>query len=183
MSGPSASAVLQLFSQQLFHHPSEPQSDFTGQTVIVTGGNAGLGRVAAKHIARLGATRVILACRTVSKGEEAKEWILEQTKTKGQIEVWQLDMASFASVKGFGQRAASLDRLDAVIENAGIWPGPDKTEFAEGYEYDAMCNRADPLLTDAGQLSQSMSSRRCFWHFCSCRKCRRRQTSIELHLA
>lgn len=111
-----------------------PTTDFTGQTLIVTGGNAGLGREAVKLIAKLGAQRVILACRTVSKGEEARSYVLEQLggKTKTEIQVWALDLASFESVKAFAQRAQGLERLDAVLENAGVWP--DRFSSAENHE-------------------------------------------------
>ena len=36
------------------------------------------------------------------------------------MEVWQLDLGSYDSVKKFAQRAQGLQRLDAVVENAGI---------------------------------------------------------------
>ena len=45
-------------------------SDQTGQTVVVTGANSGLGEVTARQLARAGAT-VILACRDVAKGATA----------------------------------------------------------------------------------------------------------------
>lgn len=52
------------------------RTDLTGKTVIVTGGNAGLGFECSKHIASMmgkgpEAGKLIIACRTVSKGEEA----------------------------------------------------------------------------------------------------------------
>ena len=40
---------------------------FTGQTVIVTGSNVGLGKGAARHFARLDAEKVILAVRNEAK--------------------------------------------------------------------------------------------------------------------
>jgi retinol dehydrogenase-12 len=98
MAGPTASAGLNLLRMQLFYHPPLPSSDFSGQTVIVTGGNAGLGREAAGHVARLNAAHLIIACRTASKGEEAREWIARQTKSSTEIQVWPLDQSSFASV-------------------------------------------------------------------------------------
>ncbi|KAF2437262.1 NAD(P)-binding protein [Karstenula rhodostoma CBS 690.94] len=106
---------------QLFVRLPWPKSDFTGQTVIITGSNTGLGLEAARHIVRLGAAKVILAVRTVSKGEAAAIDILETTGAiKNVIEIWQLDLSSYASVKAFGSRIWSLNRLDAFIQNAGI---------------------------------------------------------------
>lgn len=93
---------------------------FKGQTIIVTGANTCLGLEAARHFARLNAVKVILACRSVSKGEEAVLSIEETTGRKGLCEVWQVDLGNFASVREFAQRTAKLDRLDVVCENAGI---------------------------------------------------------------
>lgn len=95
-------------------------TDFTGQTIIVTGSNVGLGLEAARHFVRLGASKVILACRSQEKGESAKQGIEESTKTSGVLEVWQVDLGSHESVKQFCNKATRLDRLDAVVENAGI---------------------------------------------------------------
>jgi retinol dehydrogenase-12 len=97
-----------------------PTQSFAGQTIIVTGANTGLGLEAARHFTRLNAAKVILASRSISKGEEAAHSIEETTGRKGICEVWQLDLGNFDSVKKFTERAAELDRLDIVCENAGI---------------------------------------------------------------
>lgn len=110
-----------LFYSQFFVKIPLPQSDFSGQTVIVTGSNTGLGLEAARHLVRLKAARVILAVRTVSKGEEAAADILKTTKaTKNTVEVWPLDLSNYDSIKTFAGRVEQLERLDAVIQNAGI---------------------------------------------------------------
>ena len=49
-------------------------NDCNGKTYIVTGSNTGLGFECAKHFVQLSAKRVILAVRTVDKGEAAK-WV------------------------------------------------------------------------------------------------------------
>jgi NAD(P)-dependent dehydrogenase (short-subunit alcohol dehydrogenase family) len=105
---------------QLFITPPYPMRDFTNETVIVTGSNVGLGLEAARHLTRLNAAKVILAVRSISKGEAAKESIESSTKRTGVVEVWPLDLASYASVKAFASKATELPRLDAVVENAGI---------------------------------------------------------------
>jgi NAD(P)-dependent dehydrogenase (short-subunit alcohol dehydrogenase family) len=109
-----------------------PDGNFKGQTIIVTGSNCGLGFEAARHFARLKASRVILACRNVQKGEAAKAEIEKSTKAENVVEVWQVDLASYDSVKSFCARAQTLQRLDVVIENAGI--ATPKFELCEGNE-------------------------------------------------
>lgn len=112
--------LLSFLYSQFFEKLPYPTHSFSGQTIIVTGSNTGLGLEAARHFARLGAAKVILAVRTISKGEAAKESIEESTDRKGVVEVWQLDLGSYKSVKDFAKKAEGLDRLDAVVENAGI---------------------------------------------------------------
>jgi len=91
------------------------------QTVIVTGANTGLGLEASRHLVRLGVDKLVMGVRNLQKGEDAKRDILASTKRKEScIEVWQLDMDSYDSVKTFASRATNLPRLDAVMANAGI---------------------------------------------------------------
>lgn len=100
--------------------PKYPVNDFSNQTIIVTGANIGLGFEAAKHFVRLGAEKVILAVRSVSKGEAAQKAIEDSTGRVGVAVVWELDLGSYRSVKEFADKAGGLARLDAVVENAGI---------------------------------------------------------------
>jgi NAD(P)-dependent dehydrogenase (short-subunit alcohol dehydrogenase family) len=48
------------------------------------------------------------------------------------IEVWEVDLGKFDSVKAFCKRAGELERLDVVVENAGI--AIPTFELVEGYE-------------------------------------------------
>lgn len=105
---------------QLFTTLPYPTADHSGQTIIVTGSNTGLGLEAARHFARLNAEKVILGVRSLEKGQKAKESIEETTKRQGVVEVWQLDLSSYESTKQFARRASDLKRLDAVLENAGV---------------------------------------------------------------
>jgi hypothetical protein len=74
----------------------------------------------AKHIVVLGAAKVILGVRNLSKALSAKASIETSTGRTGIIEVCELDLERFASVKAFAARAESLDRLDTAIMNAGV---------------------------------------------------------------
>lgn len=105
---------------QLFSRPPYPDADFSGKTVIVTGANIGLGKEAVKHYVRLNAEKVIIAVRSVAKGEAAKAEIEAESKTTGVIEVWELDYSRYDSVKAFAVKVKTLIRVDAVVLNAGI---------------------------------------------------------------
>ncbi|KAK3711695.1 hypothetical protein LTR37_009472 [Vermiconidia calcicola] len=108
------------FYSQFFVTPKVPSTDCSGKTIIVTGANVGLGKEAARHYVRLGASKIILACRSRERGEAAKNDIEATTKRKGVVEVWQLDLGSYESVNQFAERAKTLKRLDSIVENAGI---------------------------------------------------------------
>lgn len=127
---------------QLFVKLPYPNYDFSNQTIIVTGANTGLGNLpsassllqpcltaslslsgleAARHFLRLNASKVILAVRSISKGEAAAASLSTSLDcSKSRIEVWQVDLSSFESIKSFTKRVNTLDRLDAFVQNAGI---------------------------------------------------------------
>ncbi|EXJ58603.1 hypothetical protein A1O7_06030 [Cladophialophora yegresii CBS 114405] len=123
-----------------------PSTKYTGQTIIVTGSNAGLGLQSARHFARLDAGKVILAVRSRRKGELAATSIEQSTGCRpGVVEVWDLDLSSYASIQAFADRAArTLDRIDVLVNNAGIVT----YEFAlvEGTEMTIAVNVVGPLF-------------------------------------
>jgi len=98
--------------------------DMTGRSVIVTGANSGIGRAAARALARAGA-RVVLAVRDTDKGQAAAATM------PGETEVRRLDLASLASIHEF---AANWEGdLDLLINNAGVMV-PPLTRTADGFE-------------------------------------------------
>lgn len=59
--------------------------------------------------------------RSAATGDLAAERIQQETSYAGKLEVWELDLASFWSVKKFAKKANDeLKRLDVVVENAGL---------------------------------------------------------------
>ena len=123
---PDMQKPLAFMRSQLFFTPPYPTKRYTDQTIIVTGSNAGLGLEASRHFVRLDAAKVILAVRNLEKGEAAKRSIEQSTGRTGVVEVWQLDLAHYESVRFFAKRAMGLERLDVVVENAGILTGQFK---------------------------------------------------------
>ncbi|KAI9656246.1 MAG: hypothetical protein M1821_004909 [Bathelium mastoideum] len=131
MSGPRF--WVDLFIRQWTTTIPHPTTDYTGKTIIVTGANVGLGLEAARHYVRLHAAKVILACRSLSKGEEAKRDIESTTNRTGVIDVWQLDLQSYASVREFASRCTKeLSRIDVLLESAGVATG--NFQLVEGNE-------------------------------------------------
>ena len=95
-----------------------------GRSVIVTGANSGIGRAAAHVFAGAGA-RVVLAVRSVDKGQAAA------AAMPGQTEVRQLDLASLHSVREFA--AGWEGDIDLLINNAGVMV-PPLGRTADGFE-------------------------------------------------
>ncbi|KAF7514179.1 hypothetical protein GJ744_004504 [Endocarpon pusillum] len=114
--------VMGFLYSQLFKRLPYPTGSFAGKTIIITGSNVGLGKEAARHYVRLGASRMILAVRSLDKGQAAKQDIEASTSCADDvIQVWQIDMGSYDSVKQFASRVnTELDRVDIFIANAGI---------------------------------------------------------------
>lgn len=105
---------------QLFFKPPYPTTDFSGKTIIVTGANVGLGKEATKHFVRLGAKKVICAVRSIGKGEAAKAEIEAETKITNVIDIYELDLSKYVSVKNFAANVAKLPRVDVAVLNAGV---------------------------------------------------------------
>ena len=70
-----------------------------GKTVVVTGGDAGLGKATATELARRGAS-VVLACRDMRKCMEAKYEIIDATWNR-RVECIRCDLASLDSIRQF----------------------------------------------------------------------------------
>ncbi|KAK1967328.1 short chain dehydrogenase [Colletotrichum sublineola] len=131
---------------QLRNLPIVPDRETcAGGTYIVTGSNAGIGFETVKHLISLGASRVIIALRSLKKGEDAKSRIEAATGIKGVAEVWHLDMASIDSIKAFSVRAmAELGAIDALVANSTATL--DSWSTSEGMETSVMVNVVGTLL-------------------------------------
>jgi len=129
----------EFFYSQFFVTPAVPTASFAGQTIIVTGANSGLGKEASRHFARLGASKLIFAVRNTKSGAEAKAEIESSTRcSPNVIEVWPLDLESYASIKSFADRASQLPRLDVLLNNAGVLT--NTFTLVEGHERQVTVN-------------------------------------------
>ncbi|XP_035690790.1 retinol dehydrogenase 13-like isoform X2 [Branchiostoma floridae] len=103
-----------------------------GRLTVITGANAGIGRETALDLARRGG-RIILACRSRERAEEARQDIIRQTDNQNVV-FRKLDLASLESVRQFAEEMKREEgRLDILINNAGLcWHSDEKT--AEGFD-------------------------------------------------
>jgi NAD(P)-dependent dehydrogenase (short-subunit alcohol dehydrogenase family) len=103
-------------------------ADQNNRVVIITGATSGLGKEAAKILAGKNAT-VIMAVRNTEKGESVRAEF-KNALPDAKITIRKLDLGSLDSVKSFAEGInTSYDRLDILINNAGVLPSPfSKTE-------------------------------------------------------
>ena len=104
-----------------------------GRTFVVTGANSGLGKEAAARLAGAGA-HVVMAVRTVAKGEAARDEITRR-HPDASLEVRSLDLADLGSVRAF---VAGLERdgvrPNVLVNNAGVMAVPSRMTTVDGFE-------------------------------------------------
>ena len=103
-----------------------------GKTILITGGNSGIGYYAALALAKVGA-HVVIAGRNPDKIDQAIKSI-EADGIDGRLEAGIVDLASLDSVGQFAaQFVIDHSKLDILINNAGVMMPPEgKTE--DGFE-------------------------------------------------
>ncbi len=106
--------------------------DQSGRTVLVTGANSGLGLRTAEALAGKGA-RVLMGCRDATRGEAAQSGVAA-IATGPLPELVPLDLADLGSVREAAQVVvAAADRLDVLINNAGVMAMPLR-RTVDGFE-------------------------------------------------
>jgi NAD(P)-dependent dehydrogenase (short-subunit alcohol dehydrogenase family) len=96
------------------------------KTIIVTGANSGIGKAAAIQLAKLGAT-VIMACRSLERGEKALEEVRDRSASQ-KVALMQIDLSSQSSIRKFAEDyKAQYSKLDVLIHNAANFDHTLKT--------------------------------------------------------
>jgi NAD(P)-dependent dehydrogenase (short-subunit alcohol dehydrogenase family) len=118
--------------------------DQTGRLAVVTGANSGTGKETAKRLAAAGA-RVVLAVRTVAKGEAARDEILA-AHPDAQLEVRRIDLADLASVEEFAAgMIAEGTPIDLLVNNAGVMTPPSRLTTKDDFELQFGSNFLGPF--------------------------------------
>ncbi len=114
----------------------------TGKTFFITGANSGLGFEAAKTLAGKGA-RVLIGCRSMTKANSARDKILAE-HSSADVELVELDLSSLDSIRRAAQIVNAEERLDVLINNAGIMV-PPLEHTADGFESQFGVNHLGPF--------------------------------------
>ena len=117
-----------------------------GKRILITGGNSGIGLVAACELAKQGA-EIVLACRDSEKTAEALK-VIGEGASVAPVNL-PVDLASQQSVRDLATNfLGKYDRLDVLINNAGVFP-PKQRLTEEGLEMQMGVNHlAHFLLTN-----------------------------------
>lgn len=89
------------------------------RTVLITGGNSGIGFSAAQRLAASNQWKIVLLCRSSVKAEVAKKAINTE---RGNILVRIVDLSDLRSVQSFA-RSWGDEPIDCLALNAGIQAG------------------------------------------------------------
>jgi len=94
------------------------QWDMTDKTVVITGGNSGIGLESAVELGRMGA-HVVITARNMDRGAAAVAEIARRTGSDT-VGLVHLDLCDLASVRqAADDLLARCDRIDVLINNAG----------------------------------------------------------------
>ncbi len=127
----------------------------TQRTVLITGGNTGLGLASAGQIARTGA-RVIITSRDPERGKRARQIL--QMKYGASVDVLPLDLASFDSIRECADTVLTqYPALDVLVNNAGLILST-RQETQQGFEATLGVNHIGPAFLTKLLLDRLMQS-------------------------
>lgn len=117
--------------RRLFGWEDLDELSMDDKVIVITGGNSGLGLVAAAEMARLGAA-VRIVVRNAERGEAARRTIAEAGN--GDVRVYLADLSSLASVRVAAEEIRRAEsRIDVLIHNAGALL-TERRASSEGHE-------------------------------------------------
>src|SRR5579863_2459915 len=125
-----------------------------GTVCVVTGATSGIGKAAATALARMGAT-VVLVGRDRGRTEAAAAQVAAVSASPPRAEI--ADLSSLEQVRGLAGRLAGLDRIDVLINNAGLVLG-ERRITSDGVEHVFAVNHLAPFLLTSLLLPQLTGS-------------------------
>ncbi|HZN14567.1 MAG TPA: SDR family oxidoreductase [Acidimicrobiales bacterium] len=131
-------------------------SDMNGKTVIVTGGNSGIGLETAVALARAGAD-VVITARDAERGKQAVADIKQRSGSDA-VDLVLFDLGSLESTRaGAAELLDRCPRIDVLVNNAGVVL-TDRRETVDGFESTFAINHLGPFLLTSRLLDRIKAS-------------------------
>ncbi|KAH7029258.1 uncharacterized protein B0I36DRAFT_411095 [Microdochium trichocladiopsis] len=145
--------------------PNTDISDLSGRVYVITGGSAGIGYGISAHLLQHNAARIYLLGNKEQHLDEAQQGLRQYGDASRVVELVQCDLASLRQTSLVAaQLAAKLDRLDALILNAGIGVGPYAESPEDGLDTHMQVNVISQhhlAMTLLPVLAKTKGSRLC----------------------
>ena len=142
--GAAAATLCYFFRKWVGGGVCRSQARLDGKTVIITGANTGIGLETAVDLAKRN-SRVILACRSVERGETVAVEVRKRSGNDNAVFV-QMDLASLDSVRKFAAKILEEEpRIDILINNACIL-SPYVSRTKDGFERHMAVNHLGHFL-------------------------------------
>jgi len=113
------------------------------RTIVITGATDGLGKALASELAPAGG-RLILHGRNEEKGQKLLEELAP--RATGELEWRRADLASLDEVRDLANSLLEEERIDVLVNNAGIGTAGGREESADGDELTFAVNYLAPFL-------------------------------------
>jgi len=132
--GLSSATVGLIVGKKILNGPTFDEIvSLNGKNVVITGANTGLGKETAMKLASFNANLYLL-CKDQNKGIEAASDIMKQTGNRN-VNVVQVDLSSLRSIESCATQLHSyVDRIDVLINNAGVMAIPTRQVTKDGFE-------------------------------------------------
>ncbi len=127
-----------------------------GEVCVVTGATSGIGKATAVALAGLGA-QVVLVGRDRDRGAAAAAEVAAAGASPPRLEI--ADLASMAQVRALAGRLGALERIDVLVNNAGLMAGRRRVT-ADGFEEVFAVNHLAPFLL-TNLLTGKLTCARC----------------------
>lgn len=113
--------------------PGYDVPDLTGKRALVTGASSGLGLETASRLAASGA-QVLMAVRDELRGEQALKNIRAENP-EADVSLGVVDLGDLVSIRNFAEGLIGEgQRLDLLVNNAGVKVLPKRSETVDGFE-------------------------------------------------
>jgi NAD(P)-dependent dehydrogenase (short-subunit alcohol dehydrogenase family) len=113
------------------------------RTIVITGATDGLGKGLAAELAPSGA-RLILHGRNEEKGQAMLEEL--RPRATGELEWRRADLGSLDQVRELADSLSAEERIDVLVNNAGLGSAGPREESEDGYELVFQVDYLAPFL-------------------------------------